>query len=77
MRLTRLSMITLAASALAAAPAAAAGPGSHISDCARMALGQRADVPSVTCEHDGMTMTFANFGQMVVHHLQTGEAAGS
>ena len=70
MRITRLSIATLAATVFVAAPAAAAGPGAHISDCARASLGQRADVPAVTCEHDGTSETFANFGEMVLHHVQ-------
>jgi hypothetical protein len=30
-------------------------------------LGQREGAPSVTCTHDGMTMTFPTFGAMVRH----------
>jgi hypothetical protein len=46
---------------------AAADPfGQHVAVCAQQ-LGQRADAPAVTCTHDGMTMTFANFGVMVRH----------
>ena len=30
-------------------------------------LGVRANAPKVTCTHDGMTMTFPNFGAMVKH----------
>jgi hypothetical protein len=76
MRITYLAIATLAATAFAAAPAAAASPGDHISDCARVSLGQRPNPPAVTCEHDGMTETFANFGQMVVHHLQSHDPPG-
>ncbi len=39
--------------------------GQHAAMCAHTALGQRANPPSVTCTHDGTTMTFANFGEMV------------
>lgn len=53
------------ANALAAADPATFGQ--HVSACARMSLGQRTDPPSVTCDHDGMAMTFANFGEMVLH----------
>ena len=41
--------------------------GQHVAACAHGSLGQRADPPSVTCTHDGMRMTFANFGEMVRH----------
>jgi hypothetical protein len=40
--------------------------GQQVAMCAHQ-LGQRADAPAVTCTHDGMTMTFANFGAMVRH----------
>ena len=41
--------------------------GQHVSMCAQMSLGQRDNAPQVTCTHDGITMTFANFGAMVQH----------
>ena len=41
--------------------------GQHVATCAQMHLGQRDNPPAVTCTHDGMTMTFANFGAMVQH----------
>ncbi|HET7450847.1 MAG TPA: hypothetical protein VFJ78_09630 [Gaiellaceae bacterium] len=46
--------------------------GRHVSQCAQMSLGQRADAPAVTCTHDGMTMTFATFGAMVEHMRTSG-----
>ena len=71
MRTTRLTIATLAVTALAAAPAAVAAPGDDISGCAQSSLGQRPDPPALTCEHHSTTEVFANFGQMVVHHIQT------
>ena len=41
--------------------------GQHVSMCAHTTLGQRDNPPAVSCTHDGMTMTFANFGEMVQH----------
>jgi len=40
--------------------------GQHVSTCAHE-LGNRADAPAVTCTHQGTTMTFENFGAMVLH----------
>ena len=40
--------------------------GAHISECA-LALGQRIDLPAVTCTHDGHVHTFATFGELVAH----------
>ena len=61
----------LVALAFGAGPAAAAdGPfGAHVSQCAQEHLGKRADPPALTCTcmHDGVTHTFANFGEMVAH----------
>ena len=51
----------------AAAPAPAAGLGQHIASCAQESLGQRENPPSVTCVHDGMTMSFPTFGAMAEH----------
>jgi hypothetical protein len=66
--MTRLPV--LAASAAAAlvlvGPAAAEPFGQHVAGCAHQ-LGARANAPEVTCTHDGMTMTFPNFGAMVQH----------
>lgn len=57
-----------AAATGAAASAAAAEPfGQHVSGCAQVSLGQPPDTPAVTCSHDGMTMTFDTFGEMVLH----------
>ena len=47
-------------------PAAAEPLGQHVAICAHQ-LGARASAPEVTCSHDGMTMTFPNFGAMVKH----------
>ena len=74
MRLLRqLSIGALATAAVAggtAVSASAAAPfGQHVAMCAHQ-LGQRAGAPAVTCTHDGMTMTFANFGAMVEHMRQ-------
>lgn len=74
MPIRRVLLVLTAVGALGASfstPASAAGPpfGAHVSDCAQMSLGQRAGAPAVTCTHDGTTMTFANFGQMVQHML--------
>jgi hypothetical protein len=66
----RLTIATIAAAALAggASTNAVAGApfGQHVAMCAQE-LGQRAGAPAVTCTHDGVTMTFANFGAMVQH----------
>jgi hypothetical protein len=52
-----------------AAPANTPGEplGAHISACAQLALGQRADPPAVTCTHDEHVHTFATFGELVAH----------
>jgi len=69
----RLTAAAAAAAALAGAGATgalAADPfGEHVAMCAQE-LGARADAPTVTCTHDDMTMTFANFGAMVEHMRQ-------
>lgn len=49
-----------------AGTASAAPFGQHVAMCAHE-LGARDDAPAVSCTHDGMTMTFANFGAMVEH----------
>jgi len=41
--------------------------GQHVATCAQEHLGQREGAPSVSCTHDGMTMTFPTFGAMVEH----------
>lgn len=41
--------------------------GQQVATCAQMHLGQRDNPPTATCTHDGMTMTFPNFGAMVEH----------
>jgi hypothetical protein len=69
----RLAIAAVAGALLAGAAssnAVAADPfGQHVAMCAQQ-LGKRADAPAVTCTHDGMTMTFANFGAMVEHMRQ-------
>ena len=69
----RLAIAAIAGMLLAGAGssgAVAAEPfGQHVAMCAHQ-LGQRADAPAVTCTHDGTTMTFANFGEMVEHMRQ-------
>jgi hypothetical protein len=66
--MTRLP--TLGATAVVAlalvGPAAAAPLSQHVAMCAHQ-LGARANAPAVTCTHDGITMTFPNFGAMVDH----------
>lgn len=72
--LRRLSVAALVVAGLAGAAATSAAAdvfGQHVAACAHE-LGQRPDVPAVTCTHDGMTMTFANFGAMVEHMRQMG-----
>ena len=57
--------------AVAAAPAAGAGGfGRDVAACARDHLGQRDGAPAVTCNHDGMQMSFPTFGAMVLHMQQ-------
>ena len=69
-RLLGLAVTAEAVVAGGAAPTAAAGPfGDHVAMCAHQ-LGHRADAPAVTCTHDGVTMTFPNFGAMVEHMRQ-------
>lgn len=43
--------------------------GQRVATCAHASLGQRDDPPAVTCTDGGVTMTFANFGEMVQHML--------
>jgi len=66
--MTRLPVLVVAAAAALAlvGPAAAEPFGQHVAMCAHQ-LGARANAPAVSCSHDGMTMTFANFGAMVEH----------
>lgn len=65
----RITVLAVAAAAAAVSGSAQAAPdplGQHVSMCAQ-GLGARTGAPAVTCTHDGMTMTFANFGAMVEH----------
>ena len=63
--------LTIAAAAAAGSTGSAVASsepfGHHVAECAHMSLGQRDNPPSVTCTDDGVTMTFANFGEMVQH----------
>lgn len=64
--------VTAAVFAVALAPAALASDGAafgrHVAGCAQEHLGQRAAPPAVICTMpDGTTMTFPNFGAMVLH----------
>lgn len=62
-----LILAASAVSAVALVGTASAEPfGQHVAMCAHQ-LGARDNAPAVTCSHDGMTMTFANFGAMVKH----------
>lgn len=68
----RVPVVLVTAAAAFAAPAGAAHAsdssfGRHVSECAQMTLGQRDGAPVVTCGHEGMEMTFPNFGAMVQH----------
>lgn len=71
----RVPLVLVAAAAAfaasaAAAPASDSSFGQHVAECAQMSLGQREGAPVVMCAHEGMTMTFANFGAMVQHMRQ-------
>lgn len=61
------TLALVAAGAATATPAPAADFGQHVAACAQEHLGQRVLPPTVTCAHDGTTMTFPNFGAMVEH----------
>ena len=74
MRVTRRSsaavLIGMALTGITSSTASADDSfGQHVAMCAHE-LGQRADAPAVTCTHDGMTMSFPNFGAMVQHMRQ-------
>ena len=62
----QILVVSVIASAAFGGTASAAPFGEHVSSCAQQ-LGARDDPPTVTCAHDGMTMTFPNFGAMVEH----------
>lgn len=64
-RLSALAATAVATLALVG-PAAAAPFGQHVAMCAHQ-LGARANAPAVTCTHDGITMTYPDFGAMVNH----------
>jgi hypothetical protein len=74
-RLTRTGSVLSTAGSLAlvlagnalAEPNPSAGFGEHVAMCAQGSVGQREGAPSVTCTHDGMTMTFPTFGAVVGH----------
>ncbi len=59
-------LVSVVASASLTGTALAAPFGQHVSSCAHQ-LGAREGAPGTTCAHDGMTMTFPNFGSMVEH----------
>jgi len=63
-----IAAATLALAAGVSGNALAGGEplGQHVAMCAHE-LGARAAAPTVTCTHDGMTMTFPTFGAMVQH----------
>ena len=70
-RVVMVTAVTLAAT-IASAPGASADLpsdplGAHVSECARVALGQRVDPPAVTCTHEGHVHTFATFGELVAY----------
>jgi len=68
-----LAAASIATAGLSASALASSEPlGQHVSMCAQMSLGQRDNAPQVTCTHDGITMTFANFGAMVEHMRTSG-----
>lgn len=77
MNTRRLLLTTIAIGAILAgsggsALAAGSPPlGQHVSTCAHATLGQRDNPPAVTCTDNGITMTFANFGEMVQHMLSS------
>ena len=64
------ALALLAGGTATAAPAPAAAVGQHVAACAQEHLGQLELPPTVTCAHDGTTMTFATFGAMVQHMLE-------
>ena len=41
--------------------------GQHVATCAQEDPGQRDQPPAITCTHDGMQMSFPNFGAVVEH----------
>lgn len=61
--------LALAGNALGA-PSPSADLGQRVATCAQEHAGQREGTPSVTCDHDGMEMTFPTFGAMVEHMRQ-------
>ena len=68
-RLT-LALVTSGALAVGVVGNALAGDdppafGQHVAMCAQDSLGKDSNPPAVTCTHDGQTMTFATFGEMV------------
>ena len=68
-RLTFAAAVAASVFAPGVGSAAASTFGQELAMCAHE-LGQRTDAPAITCSHDGMTMTFANFGAMVKHMRQ-------
>lgn len=66
-----LIVITAAFVALPGNALAGEPRGASVSMCAQLHLGQRDNPPALTCSHDGTTVTFATFGEMV-RHMQAG-----
>ena len=66
--------LALSGNALAA-PSESAAFGQHVAACAQMHLGPREGAPAVTCTHDGTTMTFPSFGEMVRYMQDTHSSA--
>ena len=66
-----LIIITAVFAALSGSALASETLGTSVSACAQMHLGQRDNPPALTCSHDGTTLTFATFGDMV-RHMQAG-----
>jgi len=70
-RLFAVAALATAATLAGASAAPGSSPaepfGAHVSECAQVALGQRADPPAVTCTHDGHVHSFATFGELVAH----------
>jgi len=75
-RLSLLAVATSAATLAVTSSALASSPleplGVHVSECARVALGQRVDPPAVTCAHDGHMHSFSMFGELVAHLQEQG-----
>ena len=58
---------TLAGASGTSAAVAVEPLGTHVAECAQVALGPRVDPPAVTCTHEGHVHSFATFGELVAH----------